>query len=111
MHRAGAKVFSPAIVALLLTGCGWVTPSIDPFAQTPYDTGIFVNRVANQVKCELGKAVYDVISAYQERDGNPVGWLITWGAKATLKIIVDEKSNASPGVLVTPPGTFSAGIN
>lgn len=95
------------LVASALSGCGWVVPKIDPLSQTPYDTGIFVNRIANQVKCELGKAVYDVIAEYQEKNANPVGWLATWGAKATLKIIVDEKSNISPGVLVTPPGVFS----
>jgi hypothetical protein len=100
-----------ALIAASLSGCGWVVPKIDPLAQTPYDTGIFVNRIANQVKCELGKAVYDVIAEYQEKNTNPVGWLATWGAKATLKLIVDEKSNLSPGVLVTPPGTFSLGAD
>jgi hypothetical protein len=73
--------------------------------------GIFVNRIANQVKCELGRAVYDVIMEYQENNANPVGWLAGWGAKATLKIIVEEKSNLSPSVLVTPPGTFSLNAN
>jgi hypothetical protein len=109
----GRNLWRPVVVAIAASvgGCGWVVPKIDPSFKTPYDTGIFVNRVANQVKCELGKAVYDVIAEYQEKDNNPVGWLVTWGAKATLKIIVDEKSNVSPSVLVTPPGVFSIGAD
>lgn len=99
------------LVSCFLSACGWVTPEFYLPSQTPYDTGIFVNRIANQVKCELGKAVYDVIMEYQEKNANPVGWLATWGAKATLKIIVEEKSNLSPSVLVTPPSTFSLNAN
>lgn len=106
-----ARTFALALIAINLSACGWITPSIDPSSQSPYDMGIFVNRIANQVNCELSKAVYDVIIEYQENDGNPVGWLASWGAKATLKIIVEEKSNLSPSVLVTPPGTFSLGAN
>jgi hypothetical protein len=101
-----------ALFAVNLSACGWVTPWIDPLSQTPsYSLSIFVNRIANQVKCELGKAVYDVIMEHQENNGNPVGWLADWGAKATLKIIVEEKSNLSPSVLVTPPGAFSLNAN
>jgi hypothetical protein len=107
-----APIFALTLFAVTLSACGWVTPWIDPLAQTPsYSLSTFVNRIANQVKCELGKAVYDVIMEYQENNANPVGWLATWGAKATLKIIVEEKSNLSPSVLVTPPSTFSLNAN
>ncbi|WP_315702924.1 MULTISPECIES: hypothetical protein [unclassified Bradyrhizobium] len=111
MFTRVATMIALTLFAVGLSACGWVTPAFDPLARSPYDTGIFVNRIANQVKCELGKAVYDVIMEYQEKDANPVGWLATWGAKATLKIIVEEQSNLSPSVLVTPPGTFSLNAN
>jgi hypothetical protein len=107
-----APIFALTLAAINLSACGWVTPAFDLLSQTPsYAMSIFVNRIANQVKCELGKAVYDVIMEHQEKNANPVGWLATWGAKATLKIIVEEKSNLSPSVLVTPPGTFSLNAN
>jgi len=111
MYKRFLRGICITVLASNVSGCGWVVPKVDAFSQTPYDTSIFVNRIANQVKCELSKAVYDVIAEYQEKGDNPVGWLITWGAKATLKIVVDEKSNVSPGVLVTPPGAFSIAGN
>jgi hypothetical protein len=107
-----APIFALAVFAVNLSACGWVTPLIDPLSQTPsYSMSTFVTGIAGQVKCELAKAVRDVIMEYQENRDNPVGWLAQWGAKATLKIIVEEKSNLSPSVLVTPPGTFSLNAN
>jgi hypothetical protein len=98
-------------LAGFVSGCGWTVPRLDPTTSSPYETSLMVNRIANQVKCELRKAVWDVLNEYQEKKGNPLVWLASWSAKVTLKIIVDEKSNLSPGVLVTPPSAFSLGLN
>ncbi len=83
-----------------------------------------VNKIANQVKCELRDAVRDVIAEYDNPD---IKWLSDWSAKVTLKIVVDEKSSLNPGLsfntlfpsavnkfgngtTVTTPQSFSFGI-
>jgi hypothetical protein len=85
-------------IALLLSsgfigGCGTYVPKIELLAGSQQEVSIIVNKIANQVRCEIRQAVLDATGRYDE-----VAWLKDWSAKVTLRIVVDEKSTFAPGI-------------
>jgi hypothetical protein len=83
--------------SITLANCGLYVPAIEagrvPSQETVDRTANFVNAVAAQVNCELGKAVN------QTATDLGADWLYTWSAKTTLT--VDEKSTLNPGLSLT----------
>src|ERR1700730_2684832 len=103
-HGMERNARSPSItrvknaIALLLSsgfigGCGTYVPKIELLAGSQQEVSIIVNKIANQVRCEIRQAVLDATGRYDE-----VAWLKDWSAKVTLKIVVDEKSTFAPGI-------------
>ena len=81
------------IAAGCISGCGTYVPKIELLARNQQEVSNIVNKIANQVKCEIRQAVIDATDRY-----NQVAWLKDWSAKVTLKIVVDEKSTFAPGL-------------
>lgn len=95
-------------LSFLLAGCGWTVPELET-GKDPHASALKPRDIAYHVRCELALAFYNVFHSVQEKNRNPLDFFASWAAKATLKLIVDEKSNISPSFAATPTGVFSVG--
>jgi hypothetical protein len=104
------KHLFPLIIcaASSLGGCssfGLFVPEMKEFYQA-MDERLDENVIVSQIKCELHKGVQDTLAEYgpggdyysPSTSNYNAEWLRTWAAKVTLKLVVDEKSELSPGV-------------
>lgn len=99
----------PIFASALLSGCGTYVPEKLLFANAEDANGMFESVIVDNVKCELRLGVKRVLVTFpQNGKYNDVTWLASWGALVTLKITVDEKSSASPGVSLVGVPNFSA---
>jgi hypothetical protein len=86
-----------------LGGCGTYTPDIE-LTKEPHATAFLINKIVDNVKCELRTAVrsaitYDKANAAQQPDKKRhLQWLEGMAAKVSLKLIVDEKGTLNPGI-------------
>jgi hypothetical protein len=114
---------------LPLMGCGFYVPKMQPFAtDDPKAEGLKESSLTSFIKCELHFAVQQVLDTSKANDDatkkDPVNfpprpgidWLKTWGANVSLKMIVDENSQFSPGLSFNSPmenviSTFPTGGN
>lgn len=93
-----------------LAGCGFVVPEMQSFYKANYhQEGIDESNLVGNIKCQLHYAIQDVFdedeNSKNQRLSYPLAstWLKDWGAQVNLKIAVDEKSNVSPGAILTTP--------
>ncbi len=90
-----------AAIALFVGGCGAYVPKMQEWHEPPETQKITENRIINHIKCELHKGVDDAIRKYYgagQRSGNKADWIKHWLATVTLKLTVDEKGSANPGL-------------
>ena len=97
------RLFVFSAVAMAVSGCGFSVPDMPDFYQQPHDEKLFENIIINNVKCEIHKAIQQVLEDF---DPNPnthdlIQWIKSWGATVAFKITVDEKSGVSPGANFT----------
>jgi hypothetical protein len=113
------RPFSSVLFIFPLCGCslGILTPEIEDFPVTQDQEHLLENTLVNNIKCEI---TLGYLNAVQKIGPGPlhndISWFDGWGATATLKLTVDEKSSLSPGLSVTKPfenviTTFPTGGN
>jgi hypothetical protein len=108
------RSITPTLGALaagaLLAGCATTVPNIRERGEKPWSE---VPREANlvaHIKCELARALTRVEmedldnklhGASPALRGYSTAWLNDWGAKANLKVVVEEASTFAPSLTVT----------
>lgn len=95
-----ARILAAISLAIGCSGCGLYLPELEEPYQHPREEKLDENAIVLRIKCELHKAVQDVLYKYRrspEYLGKSVEWLTGWGAAVTLKITADEKSSLNPG--------------
>jgi hypothetical protein len=119
MFRFSIPLFG-VIAAVSVGGCGLNVPEMQEWYEPREQQKITENRLINHIKCELHKGVDDAIDKYYgagKRSGLSAEWIKSWLATVTLKLTVDEKGTANPGISWVRPlsdtRTFSlgAGVN
>src|SRR5437879_5141122 len=101
MMRIRGLVFSAVVIVPLFGGCGLNVPEMQEWYEPPEQQKVTENRIINHIKCELHKGVDDAIQKYYgagKRSGYTAEWIKDWLATITLKLTVDEKSTANPGL-------------
>lgn len=108
------SVFPALSPLVILTGCGFSTPSFHEFYDSE-ESATLVQAIQEHAHCELRDAVQFLVLDDQDAaiekaklTGTPVAeprldWLKTWGAQVTLVMTVDEKTSLNPGATLTPP--------
>lgn len=93
------------VAAILpLAGCATKVPRIANLGQT--DEGHYVDEtnLILHIKCELRDAVWKIADLELANPGVPESkWLKGWGAKVTMKLVVEEKAALSPSFAFTNP--------
>lgn len=90
------------LVAVLLSGCGVITPSKDPFSDdSPSPSlgskqGDYESGIVNHVTCEVAQGL-----AEAKRLNLP--WLDKWGTTVTQSITAEDQSGLSPGFTAITP--------
>lgn len=105
---------------LLLGGCATTVPPLGRRGEVPQDQWIREAQLVTHIKCELRQALQTIKAEQDRNPGVPedmkADWLNDWGATATLKLIVNEKSTFAPAISLTRPleniiETFKTGGN
>jgi len=110
-----------AAAILLLSGCATTVPSLGRRGEVPQSQWIREAELVTHIKCELQQALRLILeeqrrNAANIKPGYQTDWLKDWGAKITLKLVVNEKSTFAPGISLTRPlnnviETFRSGGN
>lgn len=89
-------------VCLSLGGCGTRVPDIAEFWGDADSSHLAVNAVANQLQCELKRAIQDAMG---DRVAGPsVTQLISrWVVQVNLNLTIQERTEFNPGVTLTSP--------
>jgi hypothetical protein len=120
MLRVSCLMFFAVAVAMLVGGCGLNVPEMQEWYEPREQQKITENKLINHIKCELHKGVDDAIDKYYgagKRSGLSAEWIKSWLATVTLKLTVDEKGTANPGISWVRPlsdvrtFTLGAGVN
>jgi len=98
----------PAMVALLLGGCGTHVPEIAEFPGTQVDSQELVQAIVRSVHCEIRNAITYVIDqdkslASRHNGARTAPWIDNWGLQIQLTLTIDEKASVSPSTVWTPP--------
>ncbi|WP_230772409.1 hypothetical protein [Sphingomonas sp. Leaf4] len=97
---------------LAFSGCAITTPDLRlPINGGDFEEGLSQGRLIGYIKCSIGQALRDVMSANAAdrlkygklAPMNPAPWLADWGAQVSLKVAIDENSNISPGATFKTP--------
>lgn len=111
------RVTTVFVIASLLSGCGTTTPSIHEFYDT-VESDALISHIIEHTNCELREAVLNYLvdledlsqaeASVQRPPGAPSFSVPTvdlrkWAAQLTLVMTVDEKSNLTPSIAITPP--------
>lgn len=120
MFRIFYSAFVGILTAVTVGGCGLYVPEMQEWHEPPEQQKITENRIINHIKCELHKGVDDAIDKYYgagKRSGLTAEWIKSWLATVTLKLSVEEKGTANPGIswvrALSDARTFTlgAGVN
>lgn len=109
--------FLPAVVTLLLSGCGLYVPDKNPLVPNDIDPrngmsqqGKIESNIIANVRCEITRGLYRAIAT------GKVPWLAGWGTSVSLNLTWEETSDLNPNALFSSPFgasnvfTASAGI-
>lgn len=120
MRHLGGAV---ALMALTLGGCGTTVPRMASLGQTDEQHYVDETNMVSFIRCELRAAVWEALAKEARTQSSDIAnrsdWLRGWGAKISLKLVVEERSAASPGftfnntmrnvVLTFPNGPVTVG--
>jgi hypothetical protein len=87
-------------------GCALGVPKMQKFGETPTQEWVRETNLIQHVKCELHRSVQLVLAHDAEAKVDPAldaSWLRDWGAKISLKVVIDEKLSSAPGVSFNNP--------
>lgn len=109
--RSIRPAFYAGVVVLIsasLSACGTYVPGLHEFWGTEDDAGNKVLNIAAQVRCELRKGIYQLITddmriAKQFNLPRKTRFLEGWGAQVTLVLSAVEKTGLTPGVSLIKP--------
>lgn len=95
-------------MAAVTSGCAMNVPRMQRAGETPEIEWARETDIVNHVKCELRQAVILAIESDTKNQAsipleNRTTWMMDWGAKVTLKLIVEDKAVISPGLSITDP--------
>jgi hypothetical protein len=105
-RRTTTSFWFAVILTLALSGCGLYTPDME-IGHEPHLTAFVANRIVGHVKCELGRAILNMID-YDKRDEKLNGerrypWLDDWAGTLTITMTVDESGAVNPGMTWSDP--------
>lgn len=93
-----------------LSGCGLFVPKPHEIYEAKSNDMEFQNVIINNVKCELHRAVQQILHPPHGSPSKLTEWVKKWGAKVDLTFQTDEAGNFNPGAAFDPPGIFSLGL-
>lgn len=106
------RVFaSLAAGILLLGGCGTYVPNIQEFPGDTVDGQLFVQKIVQNINCEITDAVRYVVEQDKKLPRRTAAWFEDWGVQTTLTLTMDEKGSVNPVVNWMPPSPASAIFN
>ncbi|NSZ17121.1 hypothetical protein [Agrobacterium vitis] len=88
------------LVLFGLSSCGMVVPEIEEFWGGPVDAAFKVNAIAGQIKCEIGRAVSNILidDRKLEQKNREYTWLENWGAAVSMQFTINERSGFNPNL-------------
>lgn len=92
------------LLPIMTGGCALGVPKVQKFGETELQELVRETDVIQHIRCELHRSVQDVVKedeAYDPKAGP--SWLRGWGAKVSLKVVIDEKLSSSPGFSFNNP--------
>lgn len=112
-----------ALLAMALAGCGTTVPRMAAIGQSDEQHYVDETNMVSFIRCELRAAIWNALQAEaKDQDvliANRSDWLRAWGAKVSLKLVVEERSSLAPGftfnntmrnvVLTFPNGPVTVG--
>lgn len=87
-------------VSLLTASCATSVPRMGRVGETTAHHYVDEANLVGHIKCELHDAVRDILKSEEGNtiaEGYSADWLKTWGAKVSLKLVVEEKFAVAPG--------------
>ncbi|MCM2443132.1 hypothetical protein HGO34_25865 [Agrobacterium vitis] len=89
-----------ASALLSLSSCGLAVPEIEEFWGNSTDAALKVNAIAGQIKCEIGRAVSNILVEDRnlEQGKRQYEWLEKWAAVVSMQFTINEKSAFSPSL-------------
>jgi hypothetical protein len=97
------KLLSAILSASMLSGCGVFVPEMQEFWGNEDDNRIRINKVIDQVRCEVGQAIRLAIQYDKENPPEKLKFFDEWGVQITLTLTVEEKTTLNPGVSLNTP--------
>lgn len=129
MTRSHGAIVTALAAASVLAGCATGVPQMHDFGKPEAKEVARESNLVAHLKCELTRTLLRIQvenednAIAEDRDhipeslrGYPADWLFRWGAKASLKLNVEEDWSAGPNVSITVPlanhiSTFATGGN
>ena len=93
---------------LLLGGCGTYVPNIQEFPGDTVDGQLFVQKIVQNINCEITDAVRYVVEQDKKLPRRTAAWFEDRGVQTTLTLTMDEKGSVNPVVNWLPPSPASA---
>lgn len=102
---------APFLVVISLSGCGTYVPNIQEFPGDTVDGQLFVQKIVQNINCEITEAVRYVIEQDRRLPRRTAPWFEDWGIQTTLTLTLDEKGSVSPVFNWLPPSPAGAIFN
>lgn len=104
----GRRIVMPAVMVSLISGCAMNVPRMQRAGEKPEIEWARETDIVNHVKCELRQAVILALNSDTKNQENipledRATWMKKWGAKVTLKLVIEDKAVISPGLSITDP--------
>lgn len=99
------------VIGLSLSGCGTYVPNIQEFPGDTVDGQLFVQKIVQNINCEITEAVRYVIEQDKKLPRRTAPWFDNWGIQTTLTLTMDEKGSVNPVVNWLPPSPASSLFN
>jgi hypothetical protein len=91
------------VIGLSLSACGTYVPNIQEFPGDTVDGQLFVQKIVQNINCEITEAVRYVIEQDKKLPRRTAPWFDDWGIQTTLTLTMDEKGSVNPVVNWLPP--------
>lgn len=106
-----ARGIASLAAGILLSSCGTYVPNIQEFPGDTVDGQLFVQKIVQNINCEITEAVRYVIEQDKKLPRRTAAWFDDWGIQTTLTLTMDEKGSINPVVNWLPPSPANAIFN
>ena len=111
-----AQAVVSLLVGISFCGCGTYAPNIQEFPGDTVDGELFVQKIVQNINCEITDAVHYVVEqdkklALANGGHRTAPWFDDWGIQTTLALTIDEKGSVNPVVNWLPTSPANAIFN